>query len=70
MMKVFDNVKELVRDDMEGTLRKGSKVSIAAACFSMYAYQELKKQLEQIESFRFIFTPPTLFFNRSLIYSF
>ena len=65
MMKVFDNVKELVRDDMEKSLKKGSRVSIAAACFSMYAYQELKKQLEQIDSFRFIFTSPTFIRERA-----
>ena len=44
---------------MTSTIKKGSKVSIAAACFSMYAYNELKKQLENIEEFRFIFTYPT-----------
>ena len=33
--------------------------SIAAACFSIYAYQELKKQLEEIAELRFIFTSPT-----------
>lgn len=42
-MKVFDNVTEIVRDDMANTIIKDSKVSIAAACFSMYAYKELKK---------------------------
>ncbi|MGN0184693.1 MAG: hypothetical protein ACI4AL_06210, partial [Aristaeellaceae bacterium] len=36
-----------------------SKLSIAAACFSIYAYQELKKQLESVEEIRFIFTSPT-----------
>lgn len=40
--KVFDNVTETIRDDMATTITKGSKVSIAAACFSMYAYKELK----------------------------
>lgn len=58
-VKIFDNVTEIVRDDMTSTIRKGSKVSIAAACFSMYAYKELKKQLESVEEFRFIFTSPT-----------
>lgn len=59
MMKVFDNITDIVRDDMAETMKKGSKVSIAAACFSMYAYNELKKQLEGIDEFRFIFTSPT-----------
>lgn len=58
-VKVFDNVTEIVRDDMASTISKGSKVSIAAACFSMYAYKELKKQLESVDECRFIFTSPT-----------
>ena len=37
-MKVFDNVTDIVRDDLRVTITKGSRVSIAAACFSMYAY--------------------------------
>ena len=58
-MKIFDNVTEIVRDDLAQTIKRGSKVSIAAACFSMYAYRELKKQLETIDELRFIFTSPT-----------
>lgn len=58
-MKVFDNVTNIVRDDMEKTIKRNSKVSVAAACFSMYAYSELKKRLESIDEFRFIFTSPT-----------
>lgn len=58
-MKIFDNISEIVRDDMAATIAKGSKVSVAAACFSMYAYKELKKQLENVDEFRFIFTSPT-----------
>lgn len=58
-MNIFDNISEIVRDDMTTTIAKGSKVSVAAACFSMYAYKELKKQLEGVGEFRFIFTSPT-----------
>ena len=58
-VKVFDNVTEILRDDMASTISKGCKVSIAAACFSMYAYKELKKQLESVDECRFIFTSPT-----------
>lgn len=64
-MKIFDNVTEIVRDDMEKNIKKGSKVSIAAACFSMYAYQELKDQLEKVDQFRFIFTSPTFIKDRA-----
>ena len=58
-MKNLDNILNTVRDDLQETIKKGSKVSIAAACFSIYAYQELKKQLESTEKVRFIFTSPT-----------
>lgn len=58
-MKILDNVTDIVRDDLKRTIERGSKVSIAAACFSMYAYKELKSQLERVDEFRFIFTSPT-----------
>ena len=58
-MKIFNNITDIVKDDMAVTIKRGSKVSVAAACFSMYAYKELKKQLEGVSEFRFIFTEPT-----------
>lgn len=58
-MKVLNNINDTVRDDLLITIEKGSKVSIAAACFSIYAFQELKKQLEGVDQLRFIFTSPT-----------
>lgn len=58
-MKIFDNVTDIVRDDLIQVIKKGSKLSIAAECFSMYAYNALKKQLENIDELRFIFTSPT-----------
>lgn len=64
-VKIFDNITEIVRDDLQKTIKKNSRVSIAAACFSMYAYQELKKQLDQVDEFRFIFTSPTFVKERA-----
>ena len=58
-MKVIDNVNDVLRDDLRVELKRGSKMTVAAACFSMYAYQELMKELESVEEFRFIFTSPT-----------
>ena len=58
-MKILDNINDTVRDDLRVEIKRGSRVSVAAACFSMYAYQELKKQLESVEAFQFIFTSPT-----------
>ena len=58
-MQILDNINQTVRSDLQATIKKGSKLSIAAACFSIYAYQELKKQLDGIDQLRFIFTSPT-----------
>jgi superfamily II DNA or RNA helicase len=52
----FDNVTNRVIDDLKVTIRPGSKVDIAAASFSIYAYQLLKKELEQVEELNFLFT--------------
>ena len=55
----IDNVTRTLRDDLQTTLHTGSKVAIAASCFSIYAFQELKKQLSAIDELRFIFTSPS-----------
>lgn len=58
-MKYFDNVTNIVRDDMSETITQCRRLSIAASYFSMYAYNELKKWLEGVDELRFIFTSPT-----------
>ena len=58
-MQIFDNVTYIVKDDLKNTIKQGSKISIVASCFSIYAYQELKKQLDSVDECRFIFTSPT-----------
>lgn len=58
-MEIFNNTTKVVKDDLEKTIRQGDRIAIAAACFSIYAYQALKKQLESCEELRFIFTSPT-----------
>lgn len=58
-MDIIDNRTKILKDDFVAELKKGSKMSIAASCFSIYAYQELKKQLQEIDELRFIFTSPT-----------
>lgn len=57
-LEMLDNVTKTVKDDLIVTIQKGDKVSIAAACFSMYAYQTLRKQFDSIDELRFIFTSP------------
>lgn len=58
-MEIFNNTTKVVADDLAKTIVLGSRISIAAAYFSIYAYRELKKQLESCEELRFIFTSPT-----------
>lgn len=58
-MELIDNTSKTLKEDLSVEIKHGSKVSIAAACFSIYAYQELKKELEEIDELRFIFTSPT-----------
>lgn len=58
-MEIFNNTTRVVRDDLIKTIQPGSRVSVAAACFSIYAYKVLKNELESVDEFRFIFTSPT-----------
>lgn len=58
-METFNNTTKVVRDDLAKKIKSGSKLSIAAACFSIYAYQALKEELESCDELRFIFTSPT-----------
>lgn len=58
-MELIDNTSKTLRDDLASEITEGSKLSIAAACFSIYAFQELKRELKKIKELRFIFTSPT-----------
>ncbi len=58
-MELIDNVNRLLGDDLKASMARGSKLRIAASCFSIYAFESLKEQLEGVESFDFIFTAPT-----------
>jgi Zn-dependent M16 (insulinase) family peptidase len=58
MPEMLDNVSKTVKDDLTVTIKKGDKLSVVAACFSIYAYQALKKQLDGIAELRFIFSLP------------
>jgi len=58
-MELINNTSKTLRDDLSVEIMQGSKLSIAAACFSIYAFEELKKELKGIDELRFIFTSPT-----------
>lgn len=58
-MKLIDNVNTRLGDDLKIEIKKGSKLSIAASSFSIYAFEALKKELKSIDELQFIFTSPT-----------
>lgn len=63
-MKLIDNRSCTLAESLRETIQRNSKVSIAAACFSIYAFEELKAQLEGIQELRFLFTSPTFLQQR------
>ncbi|MGB3946752.1 MAG: ATP-dependent helicase, partial [Bacteroidia bacterium] len=58
-MKLIDNINNRLVDDLKVEIKKGSKLSIAASSFSIYAFEALKKELVNIDELKFIFTSPT-----------
>ena len=58
-MKIIDNINTLLGDDLKASIRPKDKLKIAASCFSIYAYEALKREFSKIESLEFIFTAPT-----------
>ena len=62
-MELIDNINRLLGDDLKQTLKPGARLKIAASCFSMYAFEALKAELEKVEDLNFIFTSPTFVAN-------
>jgi len=58
-MKLLDNINDLLGDDLKEELTHNSKLQIAASYFSIYAFEALKTELQEIKSLEFIFTSPT-----------
>jgi SNF2 family DNA or RNA helicase len=58
-MKLIDNVSELFGDDLKAEITPGSKVRIAASTFSIFAFEALREELEQVSELEFIFTSPS-----------
>lgn len=65
-MKIIDNITNLLGDDIKQSLTSNSKLKIAAATFSIYAYEALKKEFQKVESVEFIFTSPTFVPNEAI----
>ena len=58
-MEIIDNINRLLGEDLKEQIVLGAKLKIAASCFSIYAFEALKAELEKVESLQFIFTSPT-----------
>ena len=58
-MKLIDNINELMGEDIKKAIQPGARLKIAASCFSIYAYEALKRELETVDAFEFIFTSPS-----------
>lgn len=66
--KMLDNKSNgKVVDELKESIKKGSKISIISAYFTIYAFNELYKELKTIDSMRFIFTEPTFIKNQEEI---
>jgi len=62
-MEIIDNINRLLGDNLKQSIAPGARLKIAASCFSIYAFEALKAELEQIDSLEFIFTSPTFVAN-------
>ncbi len=57
-MEIIDNVNRLLGDDLRSVIGRGSRVRIAAATFSIFAFEALQAELTGVEQLQFIFTAP------------
>jgi hypothetical protein len=62
-MELIDNINRLLGNDLKQTIKPKTHLKIAASCFSMYAFEALKSELEKIDGLNFIFTSPTFVAN-------
>src|SRR5699024_1273481 len=50
-----------LKNILEKKIKAGSKVAIASAYFSLFAFDALKKQLDHVDDFKFLYTQPTFY---------
>ena len=64
-MELLDNKTQgKVIDKLREDLKSGTKLSIISAYFTIFAYQELRKELNKIDSLRLLFSMPTFVENK------
>ena len=66
--KLIDNKQNgLVGEHLKKYIKEESKLSIASAYFTIYAFEELKKELNKVGEFRFLFTQPAFIKNKNKV---
>jgi len=58
-LRIINNVTDLLGDDLKSEITPGSKVRIAASTFSIFAFEALRGELEQVSELEFMFTSPS-----------
>jgi hypothetical protein len=58
-LRIIDNTTSLLGDDLKQELSGAARLRVAAGCFSIYAFEALKVELEALAEFEFIFTSPS-----------
>lgn len=55
-VEILDNTNRPLVEDLRLQLKQGAKLQIAAASFSIYAFDALSKELQNIDELQFLFT--------------
>jgi superfamily II DNA or RNA helicase len=58
-LKIIDNINALLGDELKADLAKARRLRVAASCFSIFAFEALRRELSSVDEFRFIFTEPS-----------
>lgn len=65
-MQIIDNISVLLGDELKAATEAGAKIRVAASCFSIFAYEALKEELENVVELQFVLTDPTFIPNEAL----
>jgi hypothetical protein len=65
-LRIVDNTALLLGGDLKNELKRATKFRVAAACFSIYAFEALRSELGKLAEFKFIFTAPTFAPNAAI----
>jgi superfamily II DNA or RNA helicase len=65
-LKIIDNISVLLGDEIKAGTEQGAKIRVAASCFSIFAYEALRDELESVNELEFLLTDPTFIQNEAL----